>query len=147
MKIDILIIISLASTFHFYLSLKFQFFHIHFFSYIVPCTKYDHKIHDIVECSIEICGHIWYIETFFSPSHAGLRDLFLPPGWHFMGRPATCLTCASHSPPHQCTYAHGRGQLPFASSSGHSSTLHASAMGAGPKKYFGTMFHRQIKHS
>ena len=62
-----------------------------------------------------------------------MRDFvscFLPPGWHFMGRPATCLTCASHSPPHQCTYAHGRGQLPFASSSGHSSTLHASAMGA-----------------
>ena len=86
MRIDILIIISLGSNFHFF------------------CFSLSHAR-----------------TSWFCSFHPAVIS------W---AGPRACLPCASHSPPHQCTYAHGRGQLPFASSSGHISKLHASAMGA-----------------
>ena len=93
----------------------------------------------------------------------GLRDLFLPPGCHFMGRPARLpdLCFARPAPPvHMCTQ--GWTDAPASSGcytcswdttyedflfTGNISKLHASEMGAGPQKYFCTMFRRPIKHS
>ena len=99
----------------------------------------------------------------FALSREDFVILFLPPGCHFMGRPARLpdLCFARPAPPvHTCTRAWTDA---LASSgcytcswdttyedflfTGNISILHASEMGAGPQKYFCTMFRKPIKHS
>ena len=69
MRVDILIIISLASNFHFF------------------CFSLSHAR-----------------TSWFCSFHPAVIS------W---AGPRACLACASHGPPHQCTHAHGRGQMPL----------------------------------
>ena len=99
----------------------------------------------------------------FALSREDFVILFLPPGCHFMGRPARLpgLCFARPAPPvHTCTRAwtdalasSGCYTCSWDTTSqdflfpGNISKLHDSEMGAGPQKYFCTVFCKQIKHS